>query len=78
MTRADMKRELLAEVATRTGVQLDPDALIIGFARRAAAYKRADLILGDDERAAPLFDRRRPDRLSRARRTPRITTGKAP
>jgi starch phosphorylase len=38
------KRELLAEVAKRTGVQLDPSAMTIGFARRAAAYKRADLV----------------------------------
>jgi starch phosphorylase len=44
----DMKGELAAEVRARTGVQLAKDRLIIGFARRAAAYKRADLILGDE------------------------------
>jgi starch phosphorylase len=52
-----MKRELLAEVARRTGVHLDPDKLVIGFARRAAAYKRADLVLGDDAALHRLFDR---------------------
>src|SRR3989441_5209260 len=31
-----LKRELLAVVAERTGVQLDPDVLTLGFARRAA------------------------------------------
>jgi len=50
-----MKRELLAEVARRTGVHLAEDKLVIGFARRAAAYKRADLILGDDAALARLF-----------------------
>jgi starch phosphorylase len=50
-----MKRELLAEVARRTGVHLAEDKLLIGFARRAAAYKRADLILGDDAALARLF-----------------------
>jgi starch phosphorylase len=44
-----MKRELIAEVASRTHVHLDPDKLLVGFARRAASYKRADLILGDDK-----------------------------
>jgi starch phosphorylase len=29
---------------------MDPDALTIGFARRAAAYKRADLIFHDENR----------------------------
>ena len=33
----------------RTGVRLDPDVLTIGFARRAAAYKRSDLIFRDPD-----------------------------
>jgi glycogen phosphorylase len=36
-------------------VELRADQLLIGFARRAAAYKRADLILGDPDRLARLF-----------------------
>ena len=32
-------------VVERTGTQLDPDALTIGFARRFATYKRATLVL---------------------------------
>ncbi len=51
-----MKSELLAEVARRTGVHLALDKLVIGFARRAAAYKRADLILGDEHALRRLFD----------------------
>jgi starch phosphorylase len=51
-----MKGELLAEVARRTGVHLALDKVVIGFARRAAAYKRADLILGDEHALRRLFD----------------------
>jgi starch phosphorylase len=51
-----MKAELAAEVKQRAGVELAIDRLVIGFARRAAAYKRADLILGDDKQLKKLFD----------------------
>ena len=36
----------------RHGVALEEDALLIGFARRAASYKRSDLILRDETRLA--------------------------
>ncbi|MED5371253.1 MAG: alpha-glucan family phosphorylase [Myxococcota bacterium] len=48
--RAQMKAGLLAQVHAATGQSLDPDALLIGFARRFAPYKRADLIFADLER----------------------------
>ena len=51
-----MKQELIAEIERRTGVQLSLHGLLIGFARRAAAYKRADLILGDEKALRRLFD----------------------
>jgi starch phosphorylase len=41
---------LLKEVQERTGVAMDPDSFTIGFARRAATYKRADLLFHDVER----------------------------
>lgn len=44
------KGELLAEVSRRTGAQFDPGAMTIAFARRATAYKRADLLFSDVER----------------------------
>lgn len=47
---AAAKRALLDEVTRRTGERLDPAALTLGFARRATAYKRADLLLSDPER----------------------------
>src|SRR5215207_5009765 len=47
---AASKRVLLDEIARRTGQQLDPMAMTIGFARRATPYKRADLIFSDLDR----------------------------
>ena len=49
-THAGAKRALLQEVKRRTGVALDRDTLTIGFARRAATYKRADLLFRDVDR----------------------------
>jgi starch phosphorylase len=49
---ARAKGRLLDEVRTRTGVALDPNALTISFARRASAYKRADLVFRDPDRLA--------------------------
>jgi glycogen phosphorylase len=47
---ARAKEELLAEVGSRTGLVLDPHVLTLGFARRAATYKRANLLFTDPER----------------------------
>jgi starch phosphorylase len=47
---ARAKQALLDEVKRRTGVQLDPAAMTIGFARRATPYKRADLVFSDLDR----------------------------
>jgi starch phosphorylase len=44
------KQRLIDEIRERTGKVLDPDALTIGFARRATQYKRADLVFTDLER----------------------------
>lgn len=46
----EAKRLLLDYVRETTGVVMDPNILTIGFARRATAYKRADLIFTDLER----------------------------
>ncbi len=42
-----LKRELVQMIADRNGVRLDADRMIVGFARRAAPYKRPNLILRD-------------------------------
>jgi glycogen phosphorylase len=46
----EAKEALLTEVATRTGLVLNPRVLTLGFARRAATYKRANLLFADPER----------------------------
>ena len=51
---ASSKEELLAEVGSRTGVVLSPKVLTLGFARRAATYKRASLMFTDTERLAAI------------------------
>ena len=49
------------ETLLRLGKVLSPDALTIGFARRFATYKRANLILADIERLASMVnDPKRP------------------
>ncbi|MGA2906580.1 MAG: alpha-glucan family phosphorylase [Terracidiphilus sp.] len=47
---ARAKENLLAEVGSRTGLVLNPKVLTLGFARRAATYKRATLMFTDPER----------------------------
>jgi starch phosphorylase len=44
------KAILFAEVASRTALALDPKVLTLGFARRAATYKRATLLFTDPKR----------------------------
>jgi starch phosphorylase len=46
----EAKKTLLDYVRATTGVDMSPDILTIGFARRATAYKRADLIFSDIDR----------------------------
>jgi len=51
---ARAKAALLVEVAERTGLVLNPKVLTLGFARRAATYKRATLLFTDPERLAEI------------------------
>jgi starch phosphorylase len=44
------KKKLIDFVNTQTGAELDENVLTIGFARRAATYKRGDLLFQDIER----------------------------
>lgn len=53
-THLACKKELLAEIKTRTGIELSPDILTIGFARRATPYKRADLLFRDLDRLSKI------------------------
>ena len=52
----EQKRTLVRTVKDRTGVELDETIFTIGFARRVATYKRADLLFSDPERLARLAE----------------------
>jgi starch phosphorylase len=56
-THALGKQRLFANVKQRTGVDLDPNILTLGFARRAATYKRATLLFRDGQRLHDLAER---------------------
>lgn len=49
------KKAMIEEVGRRTGIWLNPDVLTIGFARRAAPYKRPDLIFHYPDRTEALL-----------------------
>lgn len=57
------KRALFEAVETATGSRFDPTAFTVGFARRAATYKRSDLVFRDPERLLSLADRLGPIQL---------------
>ncbi|HEY1265984.1 MAG TPA: alpha-glucan family phosphorylase [Candidatus Binatia bacterium] len=44
------KQEMVARIGARTGIALDENVMTLCFARRATAYKRADLLFTDLER----------------------------
>ena len=53
----EAKQDFIAEVAKRTGIDLDPNVFTMGFARRATPYKRADLMFSDVERLAQIAEK---------------------
>ena len=57
---AAAKRTLFAAIRAETGVALDESRLTLGFARRAVAYKRAELLLSDPERLRKVAKRAGP------------------
>jgi starch phosphorylase len=73
---AEAKCELLKEVQRRSGVNFDPAALTIGSARRAAGYKRADLIFFDVDRLRRIVARRPLQLVYSGKAHAQDTTGK--
>jgi starch phosphorylase len=49
------KREMIAEIERRNGVKLNVNALTLGFGRRAAPYKRGNLIFSNKKIIEPLL-----------------------
>lgn len=75
-THLTLKDEMVAAVAERTGVRLKRDVLTLGFARRAATYKRADLIFRDPARIDPLLKSGRLQLIFAAKAHPDDAEGK--
>jgi starch phosphorylase len=75
---AEAKQELLAELERRTGVKIPPSVMTLGFARRATAYKRADLLFSDLGRLKSISRRAGPlQAIYAGKAHPRDETGKA-
>ena len=75
--RQTLKAELLAEIERRTRVRLDPDVLTVAVARRAATYKRPDLVLHDLERVGQLLKGRQLQLVFAGKAHPADRAGKA-
>ena len=75
--RAACRSELRDEVRRACGVELDPRALTIGFARRATAYKRPTLLFHDRARAEALLDSGRVQLVFAGKAHPRDAGGRA-
>lgn len=52
---SENKKRMIDFVAARSGIHFKEDILTVGFSRRAAPYKRSDLIFGDREFIEPLL-----------------------
>jgi glycogen phosphorylase len=52
----DNKNELIRFIKERNGVELNADRLLIGFARRAATYKRSNFIFSNENIIGPLLE----------------------
>lgn len=71
------KDDLLALVRARTGRQLRDDVFTLGFARRATAYKRPELVLSDRSRLRAIARGRPLQIVFAGKAHPRDETGKA-
>ena len=75
--RGGLKADLLAEIERRTGVRLAPDVLTVAVARRAATYKRPDLVLRDVDRIGRLLKGRQLQLVFAGKAHPADRAGKA-
>lgn len=70
------KRRLIEEINRRNGVMLQEDRLLIGFARRAAPYKRSDLIFRDPHAVESLLKEGRIQMVFAGKAHPQDSMGK--
>jgi starch phosphorylase len=73
----EAKQALLSEVEARTGARMAPETFTLGFARRATAYKRADLLFHDTHRLQRIAETNGPMQIIYAGKAhPRDADGK--
>jgi len=78
LAHAEAKRQLIEYVNRETNAGMDVHQLTLGFARRATAYKRADLLLADPDRLLHITSAVGPLQIVYAGKAhPRDTEGKA-
>lgn len=70
------KRELIEHIEARAGVQFDENKLLIGFARRAVAYKRAMLVFEKEREISPLLESGRLQLVFAGKAHPMDSSGK--
>lgn len=73
---AKLKKAMIAEIDKRNAVKLRDDVLTIGFARRAAPYKRADLLFTNEKLIADLFKQNKLQIVFAGKAHPNDLTGK--
>jgi len=71
------KKNLINFIKDRNGVEFREDRLLIGFSRRAAPYKRSNLIFTDPEVIEPLLKAQRLQLVFSGKAHPYDDTGKA-
>ncbi|MCX7921947.1 MAG: alpha-glucan family phosphorylase [Clostridia bacterium] len=72
----EAKKAMIEEIYNRNGVKLNEDVLTIGFARRAAPYKRGDLIFTKKEVIEPLLKEGKLQIIFSGKAHPNDLTGK--
>lgn len=70
------KKEMINEIYKRNGIKLDENVLTIGFARRAAPYKRSDLIFRNKDIIDPLLKNGKLQIIFSGKAHPNDMTGK--
>lgn len=71
-----LKRAMIAEIYKRNHVRFDENVLTIGFARRAAPYKRSDLIFRDEKVISGLLKNKKLQIVFSGKAHPNDLTGK--
>lgn len=72
----ELKGELIDLIRERSGVELNPERLLIGFSRRAAPYKRSDLIFSRPDLISPYLESGRIQLVFSGKAHPNDETGK--